>query len=945
MNRKLLMTIGILFLFSMVFSEVTFVQAPKLQKNGNTWQVEFSLSEICDVAVAIVALKDSSVVRHLAAGVLGPKAPLPLTAGTLHQIITWDGKDDFGRLAAHPESLSVRVRAGMDVKLLNFVGEDLYLFSGGFGGITLGRDGSVFILGKAVVNHYLRRYDASGNYIQTIYPPSAGLPKDSVAGYDMNLLPGSGWAPKQVLYGFGEPSLTGSLAGMDNTALLPIGKPGELVLVNGSNRQTLSESGAMTGAGGGKILTGPAGPTGFNGPFGPKYFTASASPDYLYLSGWYYATTDGGGWVVNACTTGFWADGQVFKVNRATGVASPWIKLDSVPVSSADRMAKLGGGANAAAAIHGVALDDSGHVFVCDRLHKRISVYDTNAVLLGSVPCDNPDYVAVSKRTNAIYVITRLDIYYAGPMNLVKFSGWRNPAPAVATTLLTTSINAYTGAPCMVLTEDGNSTVIWTGYAKFGLRQYRDNGAGFTLVRDFSLGSSRIMYNRLTVDRSTETVYLPTGTLNVHKIEDWGNPVFAACSTSNRKLLRAADLAVGPDGFIYGRYGYDGPGFVGPILRYTADHLHAEAPYANTGKADATPDLLLEVGLGMKDKGVTVGWQGQIGLLTDRISRGNNILYGIHDANACIEFPDTGADTTFPGYVRVTGLGAFCGGIKYDPSGNVYLGSNARGSDFMATPGYELDWFFNNRSGSIVKYAPGATGSISGTTAFGAAKIYPQPYGTYAVTGTSSCPCRSPRFDVDPYGRLFIPNSATASVAVVDNEGNTILTFGQYGNTDSRGPLSGPGRILNGTTIPIAYPEAVAASEDYIYVNDWINARLLRVQMTYALDNLPGLTEGLSAPEAPGSTAEISMTASPNPFNPASVIRILMPRAGRALLKVYDLSGRLIRVLLDGDMTAGRNILVWRGDNDAGGKAPAGVYAYRLTAGKRTLILKTVLAK
>jgi len=49
-------------------------------------------------------------------------------------------------------------------------------------------------------------------------------------------------------------------------------------------------------------------------------------------------------------------------VNRTTGVVTPWLKLDSVPVSQADRLAKLGGGANATSAIHGVAIDDAYHV-------------------------------------------------------------------------------------------------------------------------------------------------------------------------------------------------------------------------------------------------------------------------------------------------------------------------------------------------------------------------------------------------------------------------------------------------------------------------------------------------------------------------------------------------------------------------------------------------------
>ena len=47
-----------------------------------------------------------------------------------------------------------------------------------------------------------------------------------------------------------------------------------------------------------------------------------------------------------------------------------------------------------------------------------------------------------------------------------------------------------------------------------------------------------------------------------------------------------------------------------------------------------------------------------------------------------------------------------------------------------------------------------------------------------------ACACVKPRFDVDPYGRLYIPNGITFTVSVRDNAGNDIASFGQYGNFD-----------------------------------------------------------------------------------------------------------------------------------------------------------------
>ena len=89
------------------------------------------------------------------------------------------------------------------------------------------------------------------------------------------------------------------------------------------------------------------------------------------------------------------------------------------------------------------------------------------------------------------------------------------------------------------------------------------------------------------------------------------------------------------------------------------------------------------------------------------------------------------------------------------------------------------------------------------------------------MSGHGACQCRSSRFDVDPYGRLFIPSGVTQNISVVDNNDNPILNFGRYGNWDEQG---------NGSDVPFACPLAVAASEDYIYVNQGNGERELRLE-------------------------------------------------------------------------------------------------------------------
>lgn len=92
------------------------------------WWATFELSAWTDVEMSIVDPRTGTVVRHLAASVLGSKAPSPLIPNSRAQKIAWDGKDDFRAAVAKPEALAVRVRAGMSVALKRIAGGDPYGF-------------------------------------------------------------------------------------------------------------------------------------------------------------------------------------------------------------------------------------------------------------------------------------------------------------------------------------------------------------------------------------------------------------------------------------------------------------------------------------------------------------------------------------------------------------------------------------------------------------------------------------------------------------------------------------------------------------------------------------------------------------------------------------------------------------------------------------------------
>ena len=83
----------------------------------------------------------------------------------------------------------------------------------------------------------------------------------------------------------------------------------------------------------------------------------------------------------------------------------------------------------------------------------------------------------------------------------------------------------------------------------------------------------------------------------------------------------------------------------------------------------------------------------------------------------------------------------------------------------------------------------------------------------------------------------------------------------------------------------------------------------------------------------------------PNPFNPSTSIAYYLPRACRASITLYDVSGRNVRTLLDEPKAAGRHTVLWDGRNEAGAQVGSGVYYYRLKAGKDSITKKLVIVR
>lgn len=85
---------------------------------------------------------------------------------------------------------------------------------------------------------------------------------------------------------------------------------------------------------------------------------------------------------------------------------------------------------------------------------------------------------------------------------------------------------------------------------------------------------------------------------------------------------------------------------------------------------------------------------------------------------------------------------------------------------------------------------------------------------------------------------------------------------------------------------------------------------------------------------AMGVPTEFALGANyPNPFNPTTNINFSLPENVNTRLEVYDMTGRLVKTLVRGQLDAGVHTITWNGQDNVGAQVASGVYLYRLQAG------------
>jgi flagellar hook assembly protein FlgD len=94
------------------------------------------------------------------------------------------------------------------------------------------------------------------------------------------------------------------------------------------------------------------------------------------------------------------------------------------------------------------------------------------------------------------------------------------------------------------------------------------------------------------------------------------------------------------------------------------------------------------------------------------------------------------------------------------------------------------------------------------------------------------------------------------------------------------------------------------------------------------------------------------LSAYPNPFpangtfgNPSTQIYFAMKEDGIATVRIYNLTGQLVRELLNEYRVVGEHTVPWDGRDHRGAMAASGVYFIRFEAGSKVKVNKVMLVR
>lgn len=197
------------------------------------------------------------------------------------------------------------------------------------------------------------------------------------------------------------------------------------------------------------------------------------------------------------------------------------------------------------------------------------------------------------------------------------------------------------------------------------------------------------------------------------------------------------------------------------------------------------------------------------------------------------------------------------------------------------------------------------------------------------------------------YGRLNLPEDTPVEstfYAVAGGSGGVTLRWALPSLHDVTGIAidrsvdGGPFTRLTGELLEPVSPGM------YLDGTAWAGPEFRYELVTVGADGAEEIVGRSGSVEVPGARALSLSAPSPNPVRESCNVSFMLPAEGPVSVAVYDVTGRLVRRLVDRPLEAGPHTVRWDGRDDAGERAASGVYLVRLEhdAGVRSARLAVI---
>jgi len=191
-------------------------------------------------------------------------------------------------------------------------------------------------------------------------------------------------------------------------------------------------------------------------------------------------------------------------------------------------------------------------------------------------------------------------------------------------------------------------------------------------------------------------------------------------------------------------------------------------------------------------------------------------------------------------------------------------------------------------------------------------------------------------------------STTTASIPSEDWEG--VLVGADNATVVTEANQFGEWKITNGTPADTCWvgDQGTYAYEPQLSDLVWVDGIVMYTYGIYSIQ--PRDDDDICEPSEAGigdgsGVVRLALAISPNPVTSGADIKMAIPVAGMASLKVYDVQGRLVNTLFDDKIAAGEHAIHWGGANTNGRRVASGIYFMKMETRKGSLVKKMVISR